>query len=212
MSKSMSDEPTEEPSVSSSKGHERNTPIILFGICAAIVTWFFGFRPFLVNGISMYPTFNAFFVTNDDTGHLIQGDYLIIDIFSYLFLHEPERFDVVVARSPIKPGRYLLKRVIGLPNERVRLSGNTVEITGENGERTVLFEPYINREKTAAYTDQVTQLGDGQYFLLGDNRSNSLDSRVWGSLTKDNIVGRVILRLYPFDSSIVFPGRVDTDR
>ena len=115
----------------------------------------------------------------------------------------------MVVRSPVERNRYLLKRIIGLPNEEVNLSGEAVEITKKNGTRFTLREPYLADEKVR-YTDQVTRLGDEQYFLLGDNRSNSLDSRVWGGLADDNIVGRVILRLYPFEHAEKLPGHIDT--
>ena len=179
------------------------------GIVCAIVVWFFGFRPFLVNGISMYPTFNASF-SDKATPSLIAGDYLIIDAFSYHFLKEPNRFDIVVAKSPTERGKHLLKRIIGLPNEQVNLSGNTVTITTNQNQTYALYEPYINREERVMYKDQTIQLGDDQYFLLGDNRTNSLDSRVWGALPGNRIVGRVLLRLYPFNEVSIMPGNIDT--
>ena len=180
--------------------------IVVAGVLCGVLAWFIGFRPFLVDGASMYPTFNA--PTSDTSVGPFGGDYLVIDIFSYLFLHEPQRLEVVVFRSPIEPKRYLLKRIIGLPHEQVHLSGDTVTITDQSGEVTVLDEPYIHRDEVISYKNQTIQLGDDQYFLLGDNRVNSLDSRVWGGLTKDNIVGRVIVRLYPFEDAKLFPGRV----
>lgn len=184
------------------------TVIIVSGMLTAVFAWFFGFRPFLVNGISMYPTFNASSV-NKETRSFIVGDYLIIDAFSYRFLENPKRLDVVVAKSPIEPGKHLLKRIVGLPNEQIHLSGGTVTITTPDSKPFILNEPYINREKTALYKNQTVQLGDSQYFLLGDNRTNSLDSRVWGGLTRDRIIGRVILRLYPFSEVGVTPGSID---
>lgn len=186
----------------------KQTVTMVLGVLTAVFAWFFGFRPFLVNGISMYPTFNASFVTKK-TPSFIAGDYLIIDAFSYRFLEDPRRLDVIVAKSPIEPGRHLLKRIIGLPNEQVRLFSNTVEITTVSGESFTLHEPYINSEEKVVYKNQTIQLRDGQYFLLGDNRTNSLDSRVWGALTKDGIIGRVILRLYPFGEAGVTPGSID---
>lgn len=185
------------------------TIVIGAGMVTALFVWFFGFRPFLVNGISMYPTFNASFVGKKGGWSPLSGDYLVIDAFSYRFLEDPERLDVIVAKSPIEPGRHLLKRIIGLPNERISVSRNTITITTPDGQTMVLDEPYINQEEQASYKDTVVQLGDNQYFLLGDNRTNSLDSRVWGALTKDRIVGRVILRLYPLDEVEVRPGSVD---
>ena len=179
--------------------------VVFAGIACAMFLWFFGVRPFLVDGASMYPTFNASF-GEDAEPSLISGDYLIIDLFTYIFLREPARYDVVVFRSPIEPRRYLLKRIIGLPDERITLAGGTVTITTGNGEVLIPDEPYINTEETVSYADQTVRLGSDQYFLLGDNRTNSLDSRVWGGLVRGNIIGRVTARLYPFDGAGVNPG------
>lgn len=184
--------------------------VIAAGILSAIFIWFFGFRPFLVNGISMYPSFNASF-TDTTSSSLISGDYLIIDAFSYRFLEDPKRFDVIVAKSPIEPGKHLLKRIIGLPNEQIRFSDTAIEITTADNTSFVLDEPYLNREQAPLYKRQTMQLSENQYFILGDNRMNSLDSRVWGALTKDHIIGRVVLRLYPFDAVATLPGDVDPD-
>ena len=181
--------------------------VVITGILSAAFVWFFGFRPFLVDGASMYPTFNELFTGNGES-RLITGDYLIIDLFSYMFLREPERFEVIVFRSPLEPKRYLLKRIIGMPNEQITLSGDTVTVTGENGAVLELKdEPYTNMTERIVYTDQTVRLGNDQYFLLGDNRLNSLDSRVWGGLVRGNIIGRVVFRLYPFSTAAVNPGR-----
>ncbi len=182
--------------------------VMVAGIVSALFVWFFGFRPFLVNGISMYPSFNASF-TDTTTSSLIAGDYLIIDAFSYRFLEDPKRLDVIVAKSPIEPGKHLLKRIIGLPNEQIRFSDTTIEITTADNTSFVLHEPYINQEQSPLYKNQTMQLSENQYFILGDNRMNSLDSRVWGALTKDHIIGRVVLRLYPFNELATLPGGVD---
>lgn len=181
--------------------------IIVIGILCGLCTWLFGFRPFLVNGLSMYPTFNtAFTDSNTIDIPFLRGDYLIIDIFSYRFHSDPERYDVIVFRSPVEPNRYLLKRVIGLPNEQVHLNGTEVTVTKINGDTMTLDEPYINQEEVITYRNRTVRLSDNQYFMLGDNRTNSLDSRVWGALPEENIVGRVALRLYPFDMAGKNPG------
>ena len=184
------------------------TIVMVAGIVSAVLVWFFGFRPFLVNGASMYPSFNASFVDTSQSS-LIAGDYLIIDAFSYRFLEDPQRFDVIVAKSPLEPGKHLLKRIIGLPNEQVHFSGAAIEIIAADNTSFTLDEPYLNYEQLPLYKNQTVQLSDNQYFILGDNRMNSLDSRVWGALTKDHIIGRVVLRLYPFDEVTALPGSID---
>ena len=181
--------------------------VIALGILCAAGTWFFGLRPFIVSGISMYPTFNS--TPLQERVLPVAGDYLVIDIFSYTFLQEPKRFDVVVFNSPVEQKRYLLKRIIGLPNELIHLSGTTITVTKTDGTTIMLEEPYINQEEIAIYQEQSIQLEDDQYFLLGDNRTNSYDSRIWHGLKRENIVGRVLLRLYPFDEADFKPGTVN---
>ena len=179
--------------------------IIILGAVLAIAVWTVGVRPFLVSGLSMYPNFNTSFTEKSEKKSLISGDYLVIDIFSYTFLRDPERFDVVVARSPTDNGKHILKRIIGLPGESIRLFGQSVEVTTRDGTTKILNEPYIHRDDALLYKQQIVNLGEDRYFLLGDNRTNSLDSRVWGGLPRERIVGQVILRLYPFDLISVNP-------
>ena len=140
----------------------------------------------------MFPTFN--------TWH-----YLIIDQLTYKF-EEPTRGDVVVFRFPQNPSRFFIKRVVGLPLETVELNGNTVTIRNtEFPEGFTLDEPYVDD----AYTKEsqlVMELGDNEYFVLGDNRKASADSRYWGPLEFERIVGRAYLRLFPFNLVEVLPG------
>ena len=185
--------------------------IVTLGVACGLLAWLFGFRPFLVYGQSMYPTFNARVLEQENQyAPRLHGDYLVIDILSYHINTNPSRYDVVVFKSPIEKKRYLLKRIIGLPHEAVHLEGTKVTITKTNGETIVLDEPYLNPEHRTRYQTKTVTLTDEEYFLLGDNRSNSLDSRVWGALPRGNIVGRVLLRLYPFDAIDVYPGEYQT--
>lgn len=183
----------------------QRTLTIIAGCLLALFAWFFGFRPFVVNGISMYPTFNA---SDRSSALLITGDYLIVDLFSYAFLREPKRFDVIVSVSPVDPGKHLLKRIIGLPNETVYLSGDDVRVVTADGKTMTLYEPYLNRRSPMTYRSQTIHLTDRQYFVLGDNRENSLDSRVWGALSREHIVGHALLRLFPFNRADIHPGHV----
>ncbi|MAZ67189.1 signal peptidase I [bacterium] len=149
-------------------------------------------KPFIVSGASMYPTFN--------TWH-----YLIIDQLSYRF-DPPSRGDVIVFRFPQNPSRFFIKRIIGLPNETVQLSGESVTIfNSENREGFLLDEPYVDQSQQKE-ADMIMNLGDNEYFVLGDNRKASADSRYWGPLESDKIVGRAYLRLFPFTQVEVLPG------
>ena len=146
--------------------------------------------PFVVDGASMHPTFENL-------------DYLIVDEIIYRF-SVPERGDVIVFRYPSDPSIFYIKRVIGLPDETVSINHGVVTVTTADGEKVTLAEPYIVNED-ATYTKNVSLLS-GEYFVMGDNRPNSSDSRVWGPLPKKDIIGRVDLRLLPISKSSFFPG------
>jgi signal peptidase I len=146
--------------------------------------------PFVVDGESMHPTFENL-------------DYLVIDELIYDF-QSPARGDVIVFRYPGNPSVFYIKRVIGLPGETVSIDRGIVSITKVDGSNITLGEPYIVNED-ATYTKKVS-LRAGEYFVMGDNRPNSSDSRVWGVLPKKNIIGRVDLRLLPVSKASFFPG------
>ena len=150
-------------------------------------------QPFLVSGASMSPNF--------ETGH-----YLIVDQLSYNFT-DPERGEVVVFKYPKDPKKFFIKRIIGLPNETIKIEGQKVFIKNEefpNGFE--LKEPYI--ENIGRNKSQVS-LNEDEYFVMGDNRPASSDSRAWGSLSRELIVGRAFLRLFPFNKISVFPENLE---
>lgn len=148
--------------------------------------------PFVVDGESMHPTFENL-------------NYLIVDEIVYN-LENPHRGDVIVFRYPGDPSVFYIKRIIGLPGETVSISRGEVSILKTDGSKITLTEPYVVNED-ATYSKSVT-LNSGEYFVLGDNRPNSSDSRVWGPLPKKNIIGRVDLRLLPLANFGFLPGSV----
>jgi signal peptidase I len=149
-------------------------------------------QPFIVSGASMEPTFRT-------------GQYLIIDQLSYR-LDEPMRGDVVIFRFPQDPSKFFIKRIIGLPGERVQVSDGIVRITHAiDEEPIVLAEPYLTEETQP--DDHVTiTLEEDEYFVMGDNRPASSDSRVWGPVPRKNIVGKALVRLLPFTAIGLYPG------
>jgi signal peptidase I len=97
-----------------------------------------------------------------------------------------------------------IKRIIGLPGETVSIDHGVVTVTHVNGEKTTLTEPYVVDEDATYTLDAI--LGNEQYFVMGDNRPKSSDSRVWGPLPKEDIIGRAFLRVYPVAHAGVLPG------
>ena len=147
-------------------------------------------QPFLVSGNSMYPTFH-------------NGDYLIVDELSK-YIGDYRRGDVVILRYPIDPSEYFIKRVIGLPGETVTINDGIVSITSPN--RTapiILSEPYVKKPKTDSSS---RTLSNNEYFVMGDNRAQSSDSRIWGPVPKQLMDGKAYLRLFPFSQIGVHPG------
>ena len=132
------------------------------------------------------------------------GQYLIIDEISYRF--QPiKRGDVVVFRYPFNPREYYIKRVIGLPGETVEVVGGGVIIYNDqypNG-KVLNEEEYLPPNEKTLGNLKVT-LGEGEYFVLGDNRSASSDSRKWGVLPEEDIIGKVWIRAWPLETAEVF--------
>ncbi len=142
----------------------------------------------------MDPTFN-------------HGDYLIVDQISYRF-NDPQRGEVVVFRYPKNPSQFFIKRVIALPNEKIEIRDQEIIIyNDEYPDGKILDEPYLNSSEITRSDKLNTELESGEYFVLGDNRQHSSDSRAWGTLSENNIVGRPLIRLFPPSlPPAVFPG------
>ncbi len=149
-------------------------------------------QPFIVSGASMDPTF-------------ANGQYLIVDELSY-HLGDPMRGDVVIFRYPKNPKQYFIKRVIGLPGETIVVNGKgQVSIKDKDGKILLsLNEPYVAFTKDEKIE---RALLPEEYFMMGDNRAGSFDSRAWGPVKRDLIVGKAFLRLFPLTSIDVLPGQ-----
>lgn len=152
---------------------------ISLAIVLPIRTWVA--QPFIVSGASMEPNFH-------------NGEYLIIDELTYQF-NKPKRGDVIVFRFPLNPREFFIKRIVGLPAETVEIENGKVKI--KNGNREfVLDENYISPTVVTG-PDFTKTLNENMYFVMGDNRIHSSDSRTWGELPADKIIGRALLRLWP---------------
>ncbi len=156
--------------------------IVLIALLIVIPIRYFLFEPFFVRGASMEPNFQS-------------GDYLIVDRISYRF-REPQRGEVIVFRHPHNPAQRHIKRIIGLPGETVEIENGKV-IIFSNSKDQVLNE--LNYLSFGIQTpgDIRVFLDEDQYFVLGDNRVASADSRRWGPLVQEYIVGRVFFRPWP---------------
>ena len=145
-------------------------------------------QPFLVSGASMEPNFSS-------------GDYLLIDEVSYRF-RQPQRGEVAVFHYPGDESTYYIKRIIGLPGERLVISDGKIVIFNKdypNG--FTLKENYLPPTTQTSGKKEIV-LKDNEYFVLGDNRNYSFDSRSWGNLQRAEIVGLVRLRLWPFNKVV----------
>ena len=165
---------------------------VLAGITIGVVRYFI-FKPFYVEGQSMDPTFH-------------EKEYLIIDEITYRF-NEPKRGEVIVFRAPTVEKDYYLKRVIGLPGERVKVEDDKVIVyNNDNSTGVLLEEIYLENVPTPGQT--TITLGPDEYFVIGDNRKASFDSRRFGPIKKTDIIGRAWLRGWPIDRITLFEAPV----
>lgn len=174
---------------------QQNGELLRFVIAALIIiatVRYFIATPFIVSGASMDATFQ------DD-------DYLIVDKISYR-LTTPSRGDIIVFKYPLDPSRHHIKRIVGLPGDTISVDGAHVRISNAtHPEGFELDEPYTSTHEIV-YRDTKT-LADDEYYVMGDNRDNSLDSRRSGPLNEKYITGRALVRLYPFTNIDILPGK-----
>jgi len=157
--------------------------IIIVAAIIVVPIRFFLFQPFLVRGASMEPSFQ-------------NNDYLFADELSYRFL-EPKRGETIIFKPLAEFSPPFIKRIIGLPGEEIEIKDGQIIIT-KNGKEQILDESSYLSQNTYTLGNFKISLKENEYFVLGDNRLNSADSRVFGPLPRENIIGRVFLRVFPF--------------
>ena len=159
--------------------------LVIISLIIIVPLRYFVIQPFFVLGASMKPTFE-------------NGDYLIVDEISYE-LGNPKRGDVVVFKYPYDTSQYYIKRIIGLPGEIVEFKDGRVIIKNkDNPNGFSVDEAYLSDSKETFGGSPVT-LGFNEYFVLGDNRVASSDSRRWGALKDEFLIGKVWMRVFPFN-------------
>ncbi|MCX8016050.1 MAG: signal peptidase I [Patescibacteria group bacterium] len=163
--------------------------VAIVALVIVLIIRTFLFQPFFVEGASMYPNFK-------------NGDYLIVDELTYR-LREPQRGEIIVFHPPQAAKEYYIKRIIALPGEKIEIKDGQIKIYNQNHpEGFVLKENYLLDSKTPGEISLT--LESNEYFVLGDNRYASYDSRAWGTVTKDKIIGIVRLRVWPFNNVKAF--------
>lgn len=165
--------------------------VVVISLAIILPIRYYLVQPFFVKGASMEPNFE-------------DGDYLLVDELSYRF-SVPDRGDVIIFRYPLDPSQFFIKRIIGLPEETIKIKDDTVTIYNKDKpEGFVLDESYLAPEQKTIDNSTV-KLDDNEYFVLGDNRLQSSDSRRWGAVNKSLITGKAFLRPWPFTKDIKVP-------
>ena len=152
--------------------------VVIVAVVSIYLVYAFIAQPFKVDGKSMEPNFST-------------GDYLIVDEITYRF-REPVRGEVIVLHNPTNEEEFFIKRVVGLPGEQILVSDNKVFVDGER-----IDEEYLSTDIKMSDTPPF-ELREDEFFVMGDNRGSSFDSRDWGPLGRHQIVGVVRIRFWPF--------------
>lgn len=171
--------------------------IVVISLAIIIPIRYYLVQPFFVKGQSMEPNFE-------------DKDYILVDKLSYRF-DSPQRGDVIIFRYPENPRDYFIKRIIGLPGETVEIRvGQIIIYNKRHPDGFVLEEGLYLPDEIRTDKGELKKLDDNEYYVLGDNRPHSSDSRVWGPLNKTFISGRAWVRLWPLDRILGIP-RVEYD-
>jgi len=154
--------------------------VVIVAVVSIYLVYAFIAQPFKVDGKSMEPNFST-------------GDYLIVDEITYRF-REPVRGEVIVLHNPTNEEEFFIKRVVGLPGEQILVSDNKVFVDGER-----IDEDYLSTDVKMSDTPPF-ELREDEFFVMGDNRTVSSDSRQWGFVPKKNIIGKASTRIWPISA------------
>jgi signal peptidase I len=167
--------------------------VVIISLAIIIPVRMFVIQPFIVEGASMVPNFH-------------DGEYLVVDEISYR-LTSLKRGDVVIFHPPSLPDVYYIKRIIGLPGETLEIKDDSIYITPVGSQKSFKLDEssYLSdAESNTGQNMKSVTLKNNEFFLMGDNRHNSLDSRRFGPVSMDHVRGRVLVRAYPFNQFTLF--------
>ena len=159
--------------------------VIVFAVGIFFFVYLLIMRPHKIKGQSMSPNFP-------------DGEYLLTEKVTY-YLHQPERGDVVVFTPPVSDTDEFIKRIIGLPGDQVMVKGGRVYINDQLLDEPYLSPDLLTEDGSFLPEGQEYTVPAGQYFVLGDNRPHSSDSRFWGPITKKSISGRAWVIYWPMN-------------
>lgn len=163
--------------------------LVVFAAIGTAIYWLVA-QPHKVSGSSMFPNFK-------------DGDYIITDKLTYKF-SEPKRGDVVVFKNPKDQSQDFIKRIIGLPGDKVKVQGGKVFVNDQHLDEPYLKDVYTESRSFMQEGEEITVI-PGHYLTFGDNRPHSSDSREWGFVEKNELIGKVFLRYWPKDSFGLYP-------
>jgi len=158
---------------------------IVVALAIFVVVYLFLFQPHQVKGNSMYPNFH-------------DGEYILTDKISYR-LGQPKRGDVIVFKAPRNEEVDYIKRIIGLPGDEIKLENNSMFINTKRLDEGYLPSDFVTLPGSFLSENIPVTVPAGQYFVLGDNRNHSSDSREWGMVKRDEIVGKAFFRYWPIN-------------
>ena len=171
--------------------------LVIFATIAIIIYWLIA-QPHKVSGASMFPNFK-------------DGDFIITDKLTYKF-GEPKRGDVVVFKNPRDESEDFIKRIMGLPGDRIKVENGHVYINGKMVNEGFLKSDVITPGGSFMHEVQEIVVQPGEYIAMGDNRQHSSDSREWGFVTKKEIIGRVFLRYWPANQFGLWPAAYSLEK
>jgi signal peptidase I len=166
--------------------------IAILALAIIIPIRYFLVQPFFVSGASMETTFE-------------DNDYILIDEITYRF-RLPERGEIIVFRSPQNTSEFFIKRIVGLPEETIEIKDNKVTVYNKKDPQGKPLDEnsYLDKEQYTTGNMRI-KLDPNEYFVMGDNRIHSSDSRRWGPVNKSLITGKVFFRAWPINKAEKFP-------